>query len=47
MVLQTHMKMRVTEPDFLEKTFFASKIGKMDQNGPKIGFFEFIEKLGH
>ena len=29
---------------FFEKNFFAPKNG---ENGPKIGFFEFIEKFGH
>ena len=33
----------VSEPDFLEKNFFL----KNWENGPKIRFFEFIEKLGH
>ena len=34
MVLETHMNLCVTEPDFPEKIFFAPKIGK---NGPKTG----------
>ena len=29
-----------------EKNFF-SKIGKITKNGPKTGFFKFIEKFGH
>ena len=32
---------------FFGKIFFAPKIGKMDQNRSKTGFFEFIEKFGH
>ena len=35
MVLETHMKLCVTEPDFLEKIFLAAKIGKMDRKWAK------------
>ena len=38
-MLDTHMKLGVTEPDFLEN-FFSQKIGKMCQKR----FFEYIEK---
>ena len=41
MVLETHMKLCVTESDFPGKFFFNHK------NGPKKDFFEFIEKLSH
>ena len=37
MVLETHMKLYMTEPDFLEKVFCP----KIWENGPKIG-----QKLG-
>ena len=40
MVLDAHMVLCVTEPDFL-KIFFPQIWGG---NGPKIGFFEFIGK---
>ena len=43
MVLETHMKLYVTELDFLEKIFSAPKHGKM---GHEQGFFEFIEIFG-
>ena len=44
MVLEALIKLSVTEPDVLEKTFFAPKFGG---KGPKTGFFEFNEKFGH
>ena len=47
MVVETHMKLRVTEPDFLGRFPFAQKLGKSAQNGPKTMFFQFIEKFGH
>ena len=31
---------------FSGKIFFAPKTEKMDENGTKTGFFEFIEKFG-
>ena len=37
------MKLCMTELKFLEKTFFAPKIGEMGQKWPKIGSFEFKE----
>ena len=45
MMLESHMKLCVTEPDFPEKNFLPPKIGKMDKNGPKTGFFEYTEKF--
>ena len=47
MVPQTHTKLCVAEPDFLEKNVFAPRIGKMDQKWIETEFFEFIEKFGH
>ena len=40
MVLESHMKVCMTEPNFL-----AQKLGKWFQNGPKTGLFQFIEKI--
>ena len=40
MVLGAHVVLCVTELDFL-------KIISLPQNGPKIHFFELIEKIGH
>ena len=37
------MKLRVAEPDILEKHFCP----KNQRNVPKIEFFEFIERFGH
>ena len=42
MVLETHMKLCMTEADFVKKKFSQ----KIWENGPKIGFFEFIERFG-
>ena len=39
MVLETHMKLCVTEPDFLGKYFLPQKFRKWTKNGPKIIFF--------
>ena len=47
MVLESHVKLCVTEPDFPGKFFFALKIGKVGPNGSKTGFFEFIGKFDH
>ena len=47
MMLETHMKFCVTEPDFLEKIFLPKTLGKWVKNGPKTGFFEYIEKFCH
>ena len=48
MVLEIHMNLCVTEPDFPEKFFFYPKNW---ENGPKMsqkqGFFEFIENFCH
>ena len=46
-MLEIHMKLWVTEPDFPEKFFLPTKLEKWTKNGPKTGFFEFIEKFGH
>ena len=45
MVLETHMKLCVTEPDFPGNFFLPQKFGKWTQNGTKTGFFEFIGKF--
>ena len=42
-MLETHMKLCVTEPDFPEKVFLPQKLGKWS----KIGFFEYIDKFCH
>ena len=47
MVLETHMRLCVTEPDFSGKFFLPQKLGKWAQNRPKIGFHEFIGKFSH
>ena len=44
-MLETHMNLCVTEPDFLEKKFLPQKLGKWVKNGPKTGFLESIEKF--
>ena len=43
MVLETHMKLCLIEPDFAEN-FFCPKNG---ENGSKTGFYEYIGKLSH
>ena len=43
MVLETDMKLCVTELDFFKKIFCCPKKW---EKGPKIGFSEFIEKFG-
>ena len=47
MVLETNMKLSVTEPDFPGKTFLPPKWGKWAKIGPKTEFFEFIGKFSH
>ena len=47
MILETHIKLCVTAPDFLEKLFLPQKLGKWAKNGPKTGSYEYIEKFGH
>ena len=39
MVLETHMKLHMTDPDFAEQK------KKWTKNGPKTWFFEFIENF--
>ena len=46
MVLETHMKLGVIAPDFVEKMFLPSKLGKCAKTWQKIGFFEFIKECG-
>ena len=45
MVVETHMKLCVTESDFPGKLFLGQKLRKWTQNGPKTGFFKFIGKF--
>ena len=45
MVLETCMKLYEAELDFLGKIVLPQKLGKWTKNGPKTGFFEFIEKF--
>ena len=47
MVLETQMKLCVTELDFLEKNVLLQNLGKLTKNGPKTWFFEFIKRFGH
>ena len=47
MLLEIHMKLYVTEPDFLGKFFLLAKLGKWTKNGPKTEYFRFNEKLGN
>ena len=46
MVPESHVKLCVAELDFPEKNILPSKMGKLVQNGPKTGFFQFIGKCG-
>ena len=46
-VLDTLIKLCMTEPNFLEKLFLIQTLGKCAKNRPKIGFYEFKEKFGH
>ena len=39
------LKLYVAELDFLRKIVLPQKLGKWTKNGPKTGFFEFIEKF--
>ena len=45
MVLESHVKLCVTEPDFPGKFFLPQKSRQWAQNGPKAGGFEFIGKF--
>ena len=46
MVLEIYIKLCVAGPDFLKKKLFMKKnLGKWIKNGPKTGFFKFVEKL--
>ena len=44
MVLETQIKLRVTEPIFLEKLLLPQTPRKCVKIGSKVGFFEFIKK---
>ena len=45
MVLETHMKLCVTEPDFLGKKFLPQNWEKGPKMDPKQGFFNSLENL--
>ena len=45
MVLETHMKLGMTQPDFLGKIFFASNWEKGPKMVQKQGFFNLLENL--
>ena len=47
MVLESHVKLCLTEPDFLGKIFLPPELGKWAQNGSETGFFQFVGKFGH
>ena len=44
MVLETHMKLCMSEPDFRGNFFLSQKLGKWTQNRAKTGFF-LLENL--
>ena len=44
-MLETHMKLCMTEPYFLEKIFLPSKLEKWTKNGSKNGFLNFLKNL--
>ena len=46
-MLEAHIDLCVTEPDFLGKFFLRQKLGKWAKNEPKAEFFKYIEKLCH
>ena len=46
-MLENQTKLCLTESDFLKKKKKKKKCTKNGENGPKKGFFEFIEKFGH
>ena len=45
MVLETDMKLCVTEPDFPGKFFLGEKLGNGPKMGQKQGFFNLLENL--
>ena len=45
MLLETLMKLCMTELEFLEKNFFAPKIVEMVESRPKIGFLNLKKNL--
>ena len=45
MLLETNMKLCMAELYFPEKNILSQKF--WTKNGPKTGFFEFIEKICH
>ena len=47
MVLETHMKLCMTELDFSGVKNLPLKLGKWTKNGLKTGLFDFVEKFSH
>ena len=45
MVVETHMKLYLTELGFPEKFFLPPKLEKLTKNGLKTGSFEFTKKM--
>ena len=45
MVLETHIKLCVTKPDFLEKNIFFPKSGKWTKHGPKTDFLNLLKNF--
>ena len=46
-MLETHMKLCVTEPDFPVKNFCPENWENGPKMGQKQGFFEYIEQFCH
>ena len=42
MMLETHLKLSVTEPDSLEKIFLPPELGKLTKKGQKKGFLNLL-----
>ena len=45
MVLETYMKLCITEPDFWRKKILPPRLGKWTKNGPKHVFFNLLKNL--
>ena len=44
-MLETHMKLCVTEPDFPGKIFLPQKLGKWTRNGSKTVFLNMLKNF--
>ena len=44
-MLEMHIKLCMTELDFLEKNFLPKKVGKWVKNGPKQGFLNILKNF--